>query len=53
MALVVKNSPANARDITDAGSIPRLGRSPGKKMATHSGILIWRIPRTEEPGRGL
>ena len=20
-------------------------------MATHSGILAWRIPRTEEPGR--
>ena len=22
-----------------------------KKMATHSSILVWRIPRTEEPGR--
>ena len=22
-----------------------------KEMATHSSILIWRIPRTEEPGR--
>ena len=22
-------------------------------MATHSSILAWRIPRTEEPGRGL
>ena len=22
-----------------------------KKMATHSSILAWRIPRTEEPGR--
>ena len=22
-----------------------------KKMATHSGILAWRIPWTEEPGR--
>ena len=21
-----------------------------KGMATHSGILVWRIPRTEEPG---
>ena len=27
--LVVKNSPANARDIRDTGAIPRLGRSPG------------------------
>ena len=22
-----------------------------KGMATHSGILAWRIPRSEEPGR--
>ena len=29
MALVVKNLPANAGDIRDAGSIPGLGRSPG------------------------
>ena len=33
------------------------GRSPGqedlleKKMATHSSILAWRSPWTEEPGR--
>ena len=24
--------------------------APEKKMATHSSILAWRIPRTEEPG---
>ena len=29
LAEVVKNPPANARDIRDAGSIPGLGRSPG------------------------
>ena len=29
MSLAVKNPPANARDIRDAGSIPGLGRSPG------------------------
>ena len=29
MALVVKNSPANAGDSGDAGSIPGLGKSPG------------------------
>ena len=29
MVLVIKNSPANAEDIRDAGSIPGLGRSPG------------------------
>ena len=26
---MVKNPPANARDIRDSGSIPRSGRSPG------------------------
>ena len=29
VALVVKNPPASAGDIRDAGSIPGLGRSPG------------------------
>ena len=29
VALVVKNPPANAGDIKDAGSIPGLGRSTG------------------------
>ena len=29
VALLVKNSPANARDLRDAGLIPGLGRSPG------------------------
>ena len=32
------------------GLIPGSGRSPGKGMATHSSILAWRIPWTEEPG---
>ena len=31
MALVVKNLPANARDIRDAGSIPGSGRALGKE----------------------
>ena len=47
MALRVKNPPANAGDL---GSIPGLGRFPGGEMATHSSILAWRIPWTEEPG---
>ena len=42
---VVKNPAANAGDL---GSIPGPGRSP--EMETHSCILAWRIPRTEEPG---
>ena len=29
VALVIKNLPANARDIRDADSIPGVGRSPG------------------------
>ena len=50
--LMVKNPPANAGDIRDSGSIPDLGRPPPEEgMATHSRILTWRIPWTEEPGR--
>ena len=44
---MVKNLPANAGDM---GSIPVLGRFPEEEMATHSSILAWKIPRTEEPG---
>ena len=33
----------------DLGSIPGLGRSLEKGMDTHSSILSWRIPWTEEP----
>ena len=43
----VNNPPANTGDM---GSIPGRGRSPGKEMATHSSILAWEIPWTEEPG---
>ena len=34
----------------DVGSIPGPGRSPGGGNATHSSILSWKIPWTEEPG---
>ena len=34
----------------DEGSIPGLGRTLGRGMATHSSILAWRILWTEEPG---
>ena len=30
MVLLVKNLPANARDVRDAGSIPGSGRPPGE-----------------------
>jgi len=44
---VVKNPPADSGDM---GSIPGLGRSPEEEMATHSNILAWKIPWTEERG---
>ena len=34
----------------DTESIPGSGRSLGEEMATHSSILAWKIPQTEEPG---
>ena len=53
MALVVKNLPANAKDIRDTTQIQSLDQEDPleKEMATHSRILVWRIPWTEEPGR--
>ena len=53
VALVVKNPPANAGDVRDVGSIPEMGRSLEEGMATHSSILAWRIPWTEEPGQPI
>ena len=43
-----KESACNAGDW---GSIPGLKNPPEKGMATHSRILAWRIPWTEELGR--
>ena len=40
-----------ACNMGDLGSIPGLGRSPEKETATHSNILAWRIPLTEETDR--
>ena len=53
VALVVKNPPANAGDVRDAGSSRGSGRSHGRGHGNRlqSSILAWRIPRTEEPGR--
>ena len=49
------DSKASACRAGDLGSIPGFSL-PGedaleKEMATHSSILAWKIPRTEEPGR--
>ena len=44
---VAKDSTCNAGD---PGLIPGLGDPLEKGMGTHSSILAWKIPRTEEPG---
>ena len=49
--LVVKNPPANAGDVRDVGLIPGWEDPLEESMATHSSILAWRIPWTEETGR--
>ena len=48
MAQMVKNLPAMQETW-----VPSLGQEDRlqEEMATHSGILDWRIPWTEEPGR--
>ena len=45
-----KESACSAGDSGDMGWIHRPGSSPGEGMATHSSILAWGIPWTEEPG---
>ena len=51
VAPVVRDPPVNAGDLRDCG-VWSLGREDPleKGMATHSNILAWRIPWTEEPG---
>ena len=51
VALGVKNPPADAGDIRDAGQSLGLEESLEEGMETLSSILVWRIPWTEEPGR--
>ena len=48
MAQRVKNLPANAGDLSQS-----LGQEDPleKRMPTHSSLLAWRIPWSEEPGR--
>ena len=49
MALGVKNPPVKCR--RHETQIPSLGQEDPLEegMATHSSILVWRIPWTEEP----
>ena len=44
---MIKNLSENAGNMV---SIPGLGRSLEKEMATHSSIFAWRIPQAEKPG---
>ena len=46
---MVKNPPANMGDKRHS-LIPGQEDPLEKEMATHSGILAWGIPWTEEPG---
>ena len=46
--MVKKNMPTNAGDM---GSIPGFEDPLEKEMATHSSILVWEFPWTEEPVR--
>ena len=50
VALMVKNLPASAEYVRDAGSAPGSGRFPGGGNGTHPSILAGRISWTEEPG---
>ena len=50
VVLVARNLSANAGDVRDLSLIPGSGKSLQKGMTTHSSILAWRIPQTEEPG---
>ena len=47
---MVKNPTVIAGDLRDAGSVPVWEDPLEQKMATHSSILAWKIPLTEEPG---
>ena len=50
VTLVVNSLPANAGDTKDESLIPGSGRPLEEEMATHSSILVSKIPWTEEPG---
>ena len=47
---MVKNPPANAEAIRTMGLTLGQEDPLEESMETHSSILSWRIPQTEEPG---
>ena len=53
VALVIMNLPASAGDAGDPRDVVQsLGQEDllEEEIATHSSILAWKIPWTEEPG---
>ena len=50
LCLSNKESACNARDTGDVVWSPGWEDPLEKEMATHSSILAWEIPWTEEPG---
>ena len=48
---MVKNPSVSAGEVRDKGLILRQEDTLEEGTATHSSILAWRIPWTEEPGR--
>ena len=47
---MIKNLPTNAEDARDTVWSLDQEDPLEEEMATHSSILVWRIPRTEKPG---
>ena len=47
---MVKSPPVSAGDARDSSSIPGWEDPLEKAVATHSSILAWGVPWTEEPG---
>ena len=50
VVLGVKNLPTNAGDLRHSGSILGWEDLLEQERATHTSILDWRLPWTEEPG---
>ena len=48
---MVKTLPTNVGNTGDRGSSLGWGDPLEEEMATHSNVLTWRIPQTEEPDR--
>ena len=51
LSVIVKNLPDNAGDSRDMGLHLGQEDSLEEEMSTHSCILAWKIPRTEESGQ--